>query len=67
MYSVIDNAANVQQRRKGLNNVFDDDCGAQDSKSISISICKMLIMVDDDQSQQEKLIGWHLESRLLGG
>jgi len=28
MYSVIDNRANVQRRRKGLNNVFAADCGA---------------------------------------
>jgi len=38
MYSVIDNRANVQWHRKGLNSVFDYDCGAWDSKSARYEI-----------------------------
>jgi len=30
---VIDSRSNVERRRKGLNNVLDDDCGACDSNS----------------------------------
>jgi len=54
---VIDNIANVQRRRKGLNNVSDDDCGAAwDSKSARYNT--YLYLLDCDHSGTLKRIYW---------
>jgi hypothetical protein len=33
VYYLVDNAKNVERRRDGLNNIFDDDCGAWKSST----------------------------------